>query len=327
MAHARDLPSFRPVKILFLHRSPPEQYVTKNSSTTVRGAPRTRAPPHRTTAARPRRRSSRMCAALDVAGIATWQRRSLRIHFSSACGHVVTPNGRSGASASAGRVAPSRLPSPNGRITMTPRPRSAAAGRISCLDVALARVVGNLDRLHPRIRHHLQQLAEGVPTVVRDADDADGAARLQPFELREPLRPGEQVVDLVDVDAAAEVAERAGDLLLRLAVVGRPDLGRDDGLLAAAFERAARARAPPRRTSATSRRSVAPVSNAASVDLAPLRRPPLPRTSKVCHVPIPMTGTSMPVVPNARRSTAASLSRIAARRISIGHRAGSSSSR
>ena len=67
----------------------------------------------------------------DVAGIATWQRGSLRIHLIRACAHVRTPNGASGSSADAGGERLVKAPSANGRITTTPRPRSAASGRMS----------------------------------------------------------------------------------------------------------------------------------------------------------------------------------------------------
>ncbi len=72
---------------------------------------------------------------------------------------------------------------------------------------------------------------------MREADDVREAARLQSFEQCEALRPREQVVDLVDVHAAAEVIERTVDLLRCLAVIRRPDLGRDDRPIAPPGER------------------------------------------------------------------------------------------
>jgi hypothetical protein len=74
---------------------------------------------------------SRMCTAFEVAGIATWHRGSLSIHLSSAWGHVETPKGRNGASASDLTGRRSRLPYPNGRMMITPIPRSAADGRMT----------------------------------------------------------------------------------------------------------------------------------------------------------------------------------------------------
>ena len=164
------------------------------------------------------------------------------------------PKGASGASAGAGTGFRSSDPSPKGRITITPRPRSAAAGRIDALDVAIVRIVGNLDGAHARILHRAPQIAERLRTVVREADHADRAFRLQPLELIEPLSPRHQVVHLVDVDGAAEILERARDLPVppRGRRPSRPSWPRSRGR--GGRRACGPARAPPRRTSATNRR-------------------------------------------------------------------------
>ena len=98
----------------------------------------------------------------EVAGMATWQRGSLRIHFSNACGQVVTPKGARGASAAGGGGRRSSAPSAKGRITTTPNPRSAARGRIAALDLALPGVVGNLDRADAPGLHHWSRSPNAV---------------------------------------------------------------------------------------------------------------------------------------------------------------------
>jgi hypothetical protein len=63
----------------------------------------------------------------------------------------------------------------------------------------------------------------GSPYGAHPALDFEAVERIQA-----PL-DGDQVVDLVELDVAAEVAEGGRDLALRLAVVRGPDLGGDDG--------------------------------------------------------------------------------------------------
>ena len=81
---------------------------------------------------------------------------------------------------------------------------------------------------------------------------------------REPLGPGQQVVDLVDVDVPAEEAKRAGYVLFGLAVVSAPDLRRDDRAIP---RRPSRVRPSTRSASpdiGDESNRVAPASNAAS---------------------------------------------------------------
>jgi acetyltransferase len=73
---------------------------------------------------------SRTPSGREEAGIATWHRESLSTHFSSACAQVRTPNGCNGSSAPSPIEERSNAPSPNGRMTITPRPRSSASGRM-----------------------------------------------------------------------------------------------------------------------------------------------------------------------------------------------------
>ena len=67
----------------------------------------------------------------------------------------------------------------------------------------------------------------------------DGALVSQRLERGQPLPPGHQVVDLVEVDPPAEPAERAVDLRSGLGVVLRPDLGQHLHAVAAAVQSAA----------------------------------------------------------------------------------------
>jgi hypothetical protein len=63
----------------------------------------------------------------------------------------------------------------------------------------------------------------------------DGAYPALVFEAVESVQSflyGYQVVDLGEPDAAAEVAQGALDLALRLAIMGGPDLRGEDGPLA-----------------------------------------------------------------------------------------------
>src|SRR4051812_31868275 len=98
------------------------------------------------------------------------------------------------------------------------------------LDLALVRVVGDLDRRYPPAAHDARKLAERRRAVVRRTDRDDGAAVAGVLEQRQALLPVNEVVDLVQVDATAVPAERALHLALGLGVVGRPDLRRDDRL-------------------------------------------------------------------------------------------------
>ena len=66
----------------------------------------------------------------EVAVRETCTRGSLRPHLIRACAQVVTPKGRSGASSAGLGGRRMSWPSPSGRISRTPRPRSAASGKI-----------------------------------------------------------------------------------------------------------------------------------------------------------------------------------------------------
>jgi hypothetical protein len=98
------------------------------------------------------------------------------------------------------------------------------------------RVVGQLDALDPGLAHRLGELVEGARLVVRDADPADAALAalaLEPFEV---LAPEDEVVHLLDVDAAVPV-ELPPELLASLLDRVGPDLRRDGGAFAPSLER------------------------------------------------------------------------------------------
>src|SRR5207245_4204971 len=94
------------------------------------------------------------------------------------------------------------------------------------LDLTLAGVVGDLDRLDASGLDDRRHPREVRRTPVRDADRANFALRLQLFEIRQVRLPGLEVVDLVEVDHAAVPLERAANLLAALARRAGPDLGR-----------------------------------------------------------------------------------------------------
>jgi len=80
------------------------------------------------------------------------------------------------------------------------------------LDFPLQRVVGHLDGRDPPAPHHLRQLAEGARAVVGRADHADASLGPQLFQDGQVRAPGDEVVDLIEVDVTAEEAQRALDL-------------------------------------------------------------------------------------------------------------------
>src|SRR2546425_3342100 len=95
-------------------------------------------------------------------------------------------------------------------------------------DLALARVVRNLDRLDASRLDDRRHPSEVRRAPVRDPDRADLALRLELLEVRQVGLPRLEVVDLVEVDHAAVPLKRAADLLAGLARGAGPDLGRDD---------------------------------------------------------------------------------------------------
>src|SRR5581483_4479671 len=104
------------------------------------------------------------------------------------------------------------------------------------LALALVRVVRELDRLEAARPHRLGELAEGSCVPVSDADAADPTGGPLILEPRQVLAPGDEIVDLLDLDAA-EPAELSAELLTALGCGRRPDLRGDVGSVAAALER------------------------------------------------------------------------------------------
>src|SRR3954451_13943413 len=107
------------------------------------------------------------------------------------------------------------------------------------LDLALLRVVGHLDRLDAAGPHDLRELAERARAVVRRAGEPDDARVTQLLDVRELAVPRGQVVDLQEVDASAEEAQRAIGLVAALDRRLAPELRRHEGLVATALERRA----------------------------------------------------------------------------------------
>ena len=134
------------------------------------------------------------------------------------------------------------------------------------LDLPLARVVRHLDRLDPAGPHDARELVEGRRLVVGRADEADVPGVALALEPRQALLPGDEIVDLLELDVAAvegELVGSAGDgprPRTASRSSSRRSLRRD-------ARRAPRpGSVPPDRTSGTSRR-------AASRPQRPLRPP------------------------------------------------------
>ena len=100
------------------------------------------------------------------------------------------------------------------------------------LRLALERVVGHLDRVDAPGAHDLLQLAERAGRVVRRAQKADpvpGPLVLQPVEV---LPPADEIVHLLEIDAAAEELELGVELAAGLRPRAGPDLRGDKRLAA-----------------------------------------------------------------------------------------------
>ena len=174
----------------------------------------------------------------DVAGIATWHRGSDRIHFSSACAQVVTPNGASGARAPASGGRRISAPSPNGRMTTTPsrgRPRAEGSAprrraRAGCRESGSPRSAPSASRLPAR------RTRTGSSAWRRSPTTRPGRERLQHGEPLAARRPG----CAPGTGRPARRTTRArGRSAAGLPVVRRPDLGQDLHPFAPALERGA----------------------------------------------------------------------------------------
>lgn len=107
------------------------------------------------------------------------------------------------------------------------------------LHPALPRVERDLDRVDPAGAHHLFELVEAILVVLRGAEEADQPRFALPLEPGKPLPPGDEVVDLLEVDPAAEEAQLGGELRLRLLGRGCPDLRGHERSIAQRAERLA----------------------------------------------------------------------------------------
>ena len=106
----------------------------------------------------------------------------------------------------------------------------------AALDLALARVVRDLDRGDAAAAHHVLELVERRRAVVRRADLADLALVAQQLEQVEPLVRRERGCGPGRGRRAAVELDRALGLAARLGVVGRPQLGGHERLVAARAE-------------------------------------------------------------------------------------------
>ena len=154
-------------------------------------------------------------------------------------------------------------PSPSGRIAITPSPRSEASGRIRRGALVLDRVQRHLDGVDPARAHHRLELAERRRLVRRRAQPADVPASRSRSIHVEVRPPGDEVVDLQQVDAA-EPPALVGELAPPVVHVGssRSSSRRTHLALAASDRRPSRSSDRPYIGELSTRRT--PPSNAAS---------------------------------------------------------------
>ena len=176
--------------------------------------------------------------------------------------------------------------SPNGRITIT---AIAELGRDSSSSRSHSRssgLYGSCTCSKRPVRSASRELRQRVAVPVRDADAADAPASRSSSSHVEVLAPADEVVHLLDVDAA-EPVELAPVLLAALLERLRPDLRRERRVLAARLER---------EPSDASAPYIGDVSMSGSRPRAPRRRPrraSATSPSNVLDVPRPITGPSV----------------------------------
>ena len=170
------------------------------------------------------------------------------------------------------------------------------------LDLALARVERDLDRVDPPGSHDARELVERRGRVVGRTEEADAAGVPLALEPVEVLAPGDEVVHLLEIDAAAVEAELSLELR---AGPRRPTASRSS------WRRTPRSRRPRERAAEhplgasvhrrrvdepSSRPSKAASTTASATGWSSSAR------SSVAQVPSPTTGSSTPVRPRVRLS-------------------------
>ena len=170
-----------------------------------------------------------------VATSETCTRGSLRPHLIRACAQVVTPNGRSGSrSAGLGYQAHS-LSLAEGAHQQDPDTELVSQRQNGALYLAVGGVVGHLNRIDAAGAHEIGEVGEGRRRVVGGADQADQPPVPHGFQHRQVSAPGDQVVDLHQVDPAAIPVHRAVQLGHALVWRWGPDLVSDDNLVTPAL--------------------------------------------------------------------------------------------
>jgi hypothetical protein len=117
-----------------------------------------------------------------------------------------------------------------------PEAELVRGGEDPALHVALPRVVRDLHRGDPPGAHDLLELLESRGTVVRGTHGSHQPLLPEPLEHGELLRPGQQVVHLVQVDPTAEPLERPPGLRAPLGRVRGPHLRGYQGGIAPPLE-------------------------------------------------------------------------------------------
>src|SRR4249919_1530715 len=102
--------------------------------------------------------------------------------------------------------------------------------------LALTRVVRKLNRVEALRAECARELGERARRVVRHSDAIDPSLIALGLEPGQVLLPRDEVVHLLEVDASAEPLELVGVLSPRVGGVRRPDLRRDDRLVASRAE-------------------------------------------------------------------------------------------
>jgi hypothetical protein len=98
------------------------------------------------------------------------------------------------------------------------------------LDVALLRVVGDLNSADASTFHEHRELIKGARAVMRGADGAQAPPVALGFEQRQMFAPVHEVVHLIEVHDAAVEAHRGVDLTPAFGSGRRPHLRRNERL-------------------------------------------------------------------------------------------------
>src|SRR5205823_3187376 len=121
-------------------------------------------------------------------------------------------------------------------VDQNAQPEFGGQGQDASLGIAEPRIVWQLDHVDPTCLHDVAELSEQARQVMRRTKDHDLPLPFQLLEHPKLGLPGDEVVQLVDLDAAEQL-QRMSRLGAAFGGAPRPDLGRDHGLRPAAVQR------------------------------------------------------------------------------------------